>query len=553
MVNRLRLQVLIAAVGFFAIGIALAYFFLLIPRTSEPTAGGTYAEGVVVDNATPLTISPIRVSNQLSKDVSALVFSGLTRSNEKGEIVADLADDWGPLDDGKTWEFHIRTNARWHDGQPVTSRDVLFTIGLIKTDDSPDSGQLKAAWKDIQVDRLGDYRVRFRLKELWTPFLNYTTFGLLPEHLLKDKGNAREVSRTDFNTNPIGSGPYRLAPGGFASDGLTVTTNPLYYGQQPYLNKVWFRYFPSSRAALTALNSNQIDGISYVPPTDLKLLDNDKGIQQYSAPLALNTFLFFNLQRTEFFGQKEVRQAIAYSLDKKGLIEHNFVGQATVSESPIPSYLWAYKPDLKKFDFQPALARKTLEDAGWKVNADGVRQKDGRPFVVSILTANTPDQQAVALETAEYLKGVGIAASVRIAPSPRDLLEDIRARRFDILLLGAQGAINDPDAYTYWHSAEIGPEGFNYSSWRNDQADGLLEKARRNLNQGERQQLYNQWQELWISDLPAIPLYYRSYTYAISNRVGKLAPGQLKLMNDGSDRLKDIPFRYVLTNTKFGS
>ncbi|NWJ95551.1 MAG: peptide ABC transporter substrate-binding protein [Chloroflexi bacterium] len=553
MVNRLRLQVLVASVGFFAIAIALAYFLLVVSRSSTPVAGGTYVEGVVLDTASPLVINPILSANSLSDDVASLVFSGLTRSNEKGEIVPDLADVWGPLDEGKSWEFHIRTTARWHDGQPVTSRDLLFTLDLIRSDEFPGPAELKAAWKNIEVDRLGDYRVRFRLKEVWTPFLNYTTFGLLPEHLLKDKITAKDLGRADFNLDPIGSGPYRLAPSGIANDGVTLLANPLYYGQKPYLDKVWFRYFPSSKAALTALRTNQIDGISYVPPDELKLLEGDKNSQQYSAPLAPNTFLFFNLQKTELFGQKEVRQAIAYSIDKQALIDRNFAGRATASESPIPSYLWAYKSDIKKFDFQPALARKMLDDAGWKVNAEGVRQKEGSPLVISILTANTTDQQAIAFDLAEYLKGVGIAAPVRVAPSPRDLANDITSRHFDMLLIAAQGAINDPDVYPYWHSSETGPQGFNFSGWSNDQADQLLEKARRNLNQGERQLLYNQWQDLWVNDLPSIPLYYRTYTYAISNRVGRLAPLQLKLMYSPSDRLKDIPLRYVLTSTKFGS
>jgi peptide/nickel transport system substrate-binding protein len=551
LVNRLRLQVLVAAVGFFAIAVSLAYFLLVVPRSTTPAPGGTYVEGVVLDATSPLIINPILSANSLSDDVSSLVFSGLTRANEKGEIVPDLSDDWGPLDGGKTWEFHIRTDARWHDGYPVTSRDVLFTVGLIRSGDFQGPAELKQVWKDIEVDRLGDYRVRFRLKDVWTPFLNYTTFGLLPEHLLKDKVTGKDLGRTDFNLDPVGTGPYRLAPGGLAGDGVTLIANKFYYGQKPYLDKIWFRYFPSSKSALTALKANQIDGVSYIPPEELKLLDGDKNTQEYTAPYAPNTFLFLNLQRTELFGQKEVRQAISYAIDKKGLVEREFAGQATVTDSPIPPYLWAYKPDIQKYNFAPAQARKILDEAGWKVNSDGVRQKDGRSLIMTILT--DADRQAVAFDIADYLRGIGIVALVRVAPSPRDLENDIASRNYDALLTAAQGAINDPDIYPYWHSSQTGPQGFNFSGWRNDRADQLLEKARRSLNQGERQQLYNQWQDMWAAELPSIPLYYRTYTYAISNRVGRLTNDQLKLMYDSSDRLKDIPFRYVLTNTKFGS
>ncbi len=563
MVNRLRLQVFVAVVGLFAIAVALAYFLLVITPTSEPAPGGTYVEGVVVEASRAVLINPLlSPADSLSQDVASLLYSGLTRSvpgtnsNEPGQvIVPDLAERWTASPDGANWEFFLRQDARWQDGTPVTARDVVFTINLLKSDEFPGGRDLTTLWKQVEVSRLGDYAVRFRLAQPWPAFLSYTGVGLLPAHKLEGKIKPANLATDSFNQAPVGNGPFMLAPGGLANDGVTLIANPLYHAKKPYLDKIWFRFYPSANAALSALQANQIDGVSEVTADEIKRLEVFRNVTEVNAPRARNTFLFLNLQRTALFGQKEVRQALSYAISKPQLIEKALLGQAEPSSSPILSSSWAYKRDIKAYDFDRARAEKLLDEAGWKVNREGIRERNGQPLIFQLLIDDTADKRAVAAQIAENLRSVQIVVKIDVATNLRDLDVALKAGSYDALLFTVLGALNDPDQYSNWHSsyAEPGENHFNLANWRLDRADRLLEAARTTTNQEERAKLYRQWQDIWAAELPSIPLYSSTYSYVVSNRVGGVQQNNLKVVNVASDRFKDIASRYIFTSTRFGS
>ncbi len=563
MVNRLRLQVFVAAVGLVAIAIALAYFLLVVKQTNEPAPGGTYVEGVVVEAAPAISINPlIAPSDSLSQDVSSLVFSGLTRSvagkgaDQPGQVIEpDLADRWTATPDGSVWEFHLRYDARWQDGTPITARDVVYTINLLKSEDFPGGRNLTTLWKDVQVSRLGDYTIRFRLNQPWPAFLSYTTLGILPAHKLEGKVKPANLATDGFNQAPVGNGPYQLAPGGLASDGITLIANPLYYGKKPYLDKIWFRFYPSGSAAISALQANQIDGVSQVTADEVKRLETLKDVTEINAPRARNTFLFLNLQRTALFGQKEVRQALSYAINKPGLVDQALGGQAEISSSPILASSWAYKRDITTYNFDRAKAEKLLEEAGWKVNRNGIRERNGQPLIFQLLTDDTLDKRTVASQIAENLRNVQIVVKIDMATSRSELDNNLKASNYDALLFTVEGALNDPDQYSNWHSsyAEAGDNHLNLANWKLDRADRLLETARTMTDQPERAKLYNQWQTIWADELPSIPLYSSTYSYVISNRVGGVQHDNLKVINLASDRFKDIASRHIFTSTRFGA
>ncbi len=565
MVNRLRLQVLVAIVGLVAIAIALAYFFLVITPVQEPAPGGTYIEGVVVDTTAGVTLNPLYApTNSLSQDVTTLLFSGLTRSvsqpksSDPGQtIVPDLADRWTVSADGRSWEFHLRSDARWQDGMPITARDVVYTIGLLKSADFRGERSRAAIWQDVEVSRLGDYSIRFQLSQPNPAFLSYTTLGLLPAHKLDGKAKPEELGSNslEFNQAPVGNGPYELAPGGLASDGITLIANPLYFGKKPFLDKVWFRFYPSGNAALSALQANQIDGVSQVTADELKRRDALKNVTSVTAPRSLNTFLFLNLQRQALFGQKEVRQAFDYAIDKTALVDKNLTGQATVSYSPILSSSWAYKPDINHYGYDPTRAKKLLDDAGWKIVRNGVRERNGQQLVFELLIDNSPDRQNVANAITENLKAIDVQVYLRVAGSRQDFENALNSSTYDVALFTNQGIPNDPDPYFSWHSnyAQAGNNHLNYANWKSDQADQLMEKARQTNDQAQRRDLYAQWQTLWADELPSIPLYCTTYNYLVSNRVYGVDPQDFKVINLPSDRLQDIGSRYIFFNTKFSS
>jgi peptide/nickel transport system substrate-binding protein len=260
--------------------------------------------------------------------------------------------------------------------------------------------------------------------------------------------------------------------------------------------------------------------------------------------------LFLNLSRANLFGQKQVRQAIAHAINRRELIGTVLEGQANMSNSPILPFSWAYKNDIKQYEYNPVQARKLLDEAGWKPNIDGVRQKEDQTLTFDLLVLG--EQEEVARKMAVYLKEIGIVAAVRRSSGPVEFLNDLNRRNYDAILIGVQGVINDPDVYQNWHSSQA-DTGLNYSGWKNDRMDQNLERARQNLNEGERRVLYNAWQEVWADELPSIPLYYQTYTFAVSNSVGGIRPEQIRVANQPSDRFKDIISRYVQTATRFGS
>ncbi len=563
MVNRLRLQVFVAAIGLFAIAVALAYFLLVVTPVQVPARGGTYVEGVIADSSAQVSINPLVAQpNTFNQDVTALVFSGLTRSvpgptpNDPGQVIEpDLARSWTSSADGKTWEFQLRQDVRWQDGTPITARDVLYTFGLLKSEDYPDPSRQNTLWKTVEVSRLGDYGVRFQLQQPRPAFLSYTTIGLVPAHKLEGKIKPAELGRTEFNQAPVGSGPYELAPGGLSPTGVTLIANPLYHGQKPFLDKIWFRFYPSASAALSALQANQIDGVSEVSPNEAQRVESLKNITEFEAPRSRSTFLYLNLQRQALFGQKEVRQSLAYAINKTALVEQALSGQARPSQSPILPTSWAYKAGLKTYGFDPARAERMLDEAGWRTIRDGVRERNGQSLNFRLLTYGSPEYLAVANSIRDNLRTIKVAAQIETVGSLTELQTALQTSSYDAVLFTVQGEINDPDQYTAWHSsyADAGENHTNYANWRLDRADKLLENARATIVQDDRRKLYGEWQDIFAEEMPSIPLYYSTYTYIVSNRVGGVEGSNLKVLNFASDRLKDINLRYVFTATRFGT
>ena len=155
----------------------------------KPAEGGIYSEGVV---GTFMRLNPVLdYYNGADRDVDHLLFSGMLRIDDRGLPQADLATSWGISRDGTIYNFSLNPKAVWHDGEPVTSDDVIFTIQMMMSDDSPIPADMREFWKQIEVIRLDDKTIQFKLPEPYAPFLDYLTFGLLPAHLLGDLTHGR--------------------------------------------------------------------------------------------------------------------------------------------------------------------------------------------------------------------------------------------------------------------------------------------------------------------------------------------------------------------------
>src|SRR5919202_1152792 len=236
--GRLASQLAIAASGILLVAVVLASFALTARVSEVPDYGGAYVEGLA---GFPEALNPVLANDDASNAVDALVFSGLTKADEHGLPVPDAAQSWDISPDGKTYTFVLRTNARWHDGVPVTADDAVYTLTLLQDPTYP--GPLGALWKDVSVAKVDDRTVKLTLqKDSYAPFIENTSLGLLPAHILGSVG-PRDLPTHRFNVQPVGAGPYRVKE--VRADQITLEVSPGYYGPKPYLHRILFRIYPN--------------------------------------------------------------------------------------------------------------------------------------------------------------------------------------------------------------------------------------------------------------------------------------------------------------------
>lgn len=539
----IRWQALIAVLGIIFLGTLLAYFAFGISTVAQADYGGTYIEGVA---GSPNIVNPLfNQFNPVDRDLSALIFNGLTRADERGVIKPDLARSWEISPDGLVYTFTLRSDITWSDGAPFSSADVVYTIQTIQSSDYPGLTDIASLWRTVAVTAVNPFTVRMQLSQPFAPFLDYTTIGLLPSHLLQDV-SAADLPTAQFSRQPIGTGPFVLDE--LTTEGATLTPSPRYFGQRPYLGTLQFIFYRDYESVLAAYERGEVEGISQVTPELLTRARSFQKLDLQSAQLAGMTLVFFNTGKPQF-QDKQVRQALLYGIDRQKMIDTILQGQGLVGTGPILPNSWAYDNALKTYPYDPQRAAELLDKAGWQdLNKDGVREKGDQQLVFT-LTANTddPTRARIAAQLADDWKAIGAKVDVRLVQRTALVQEALRPRKFDAVLFGVTQLPSDPDPYTLWHSTQTPDKseaGQNYSGWENAEADDLLQQARRTADTAQRAELYHQFQMLFMEDVPAAILYYPVYTYGVDQRLHGV---QLAPLLDASDRFRNISQWFINT------
>lgn len=543
MLRLFRWQILLAALGILLIAGLLAQFAFLRETVAVPVRGGLYTEGVI---GVPQVLNPLLATSDADRDISGLLFEGLSTLLPDGSVQPALAEKWEVSSCGTVYTCTLRSNAYWHDGEPVTTVDVLFTLNLLRLPDfSPTS--LQGLWTRVQAQALDDRRIRFTLERPYAPFLSYTTFPLLPAHLLQ-KVPPADLLNHPFHLHPVGTGPFRFVRLE-EEDGIPVLeleANPLYYRGPPYLDEVHFRYYRDEGLLVEALLRGEVDGAFGLSRSALERLAGRADLVAYRAYLQAYNILFLNTH-SRFLRDRRIRQALALGLDRAALIK-GFEEEAFLANGPISPISWAYKPDLPAFPYDPARAVRLLEEAGWlDRNGDGVRERDIHSLELVLLTRDTPPERVVlANRIKQQLAPLGI--SVRVAVVSHEAFRRRLAERdFDLLLYGWGQLGRDPDEFVLWHSSQTGPEGSNLSSLQNETIDHLLEQGRTILDRDLRIPIYWQFQEEFVREVPAIPLYYPVYTYILPAQMQGVEQFPL---NEPGERFRTITGWYLKTQVQ---
>jgi peptide/nickel transport system substrate-binding protein len=541
--KHIRWQVLIALVGIAFLSVVLGYLALNTTFEERPDYGGTYTEGIA---GRPNAINPIFSQyNDVDRDLASLIFTGLTRADENGVLQPDLASHWTISPDGLIITFTLRPDVRWQDGARFSADDVLFTIHSIQDPAYKGPPDLAAFWRTVAVTTTDATTIRFQLTQPYAPFMNYTTIGILPAHLLKDVPPG-EMFQNQFNRHPLGTGPFMLTE--LTADHAFLDANPYFYGQRPYLSRIQFKFYPDYESIFAAYNRQEVEGISRILPPYLPKAENLPQLKLYNSRLAGYTLVLLNLSKPQF-QDKQVRQALLYAIDRQHIINDVLQGQALVANSPIEPGTWAYDSALNPYPYDVEKAKSLLDAAGWKdTNGDGLRQKDQQTMSFTLITTDDPTFAAIANEIAKEWQAVGVKATVQPVPASLLVQNILRPRQFDAVLYEWRTLSNDPDQYENWHQTQIpsGNNGLgqNYSGLDDRDISEALEAARKTNDQATRAKLYVQFQELFADRVPGLLLYYPVYTYGVDAVVHGV---QLAPMLMASDRFRNIAEWYLKT------
>lgn len=549
--KQLRWQILVVLVTLAIVAVLL--FSQQSPTTTgpilpQPEQGGVYTEGLVgsLGRLNPL----LDWNNTADRSVDRLLFTGLVGFDERGLPEADLAEAWGVAQDGTVYNFSIRQNAVWHDGTPVTSDDVIFTIDRMKSAGSLYPQDIKDLWGKIEVEKLSDKVLKFTLPEPFVPFMDYLTFGILPKHLLESVP-AEQMPDAEFNINPVGTGPYKfdhLIVDDGQITGVVLTVSDTYYGTAPFIEQVVFRYYESSADAMDAYQQGDVLSVSQITSDVLNTALEEPNLSVYTSRLPQISFVLFNLNNPEvaFLQDPKLRYALMLSINRPYLINTFLQGQAVVADGPILPSSWAYHDGLEHFEYNPDEAVNILKAEGYVIPAEGgdVRAKEGTLLSFTMLHPDDEVHTKIAQTIRDEWAAVGVAVQLQAVPYDKLASDFLATRKYHAALIDLNLARTpDPDPYPFWHQAEAAG-GQNYTQWDNRAASEYLEQARVTADYTLRTRLYRNFQVVFSKELPALPLFAPVYSYGVDSQVQGV---QVAPLYDPSDRLATFTSWYLLT------
>lgn len=491
---------------------------------AKPAFGDALVLGSIGE---PSTLIPLLASDSASHEVAGRIYNGLVRYDKNLNLEGELAESWDVSGDGLTITFHLRKGVKWHDGREFTSRDVLYTYRVTIDPKTPTA--YADAFKQVKSAEAPDsHTFRVTYGKPFAPALESWGMSILPAHLLEGK----EITRSELARRPVGTGPY-IFKEWVAGQKITLDSNKEYFEGRPYINRYIYRVIPDSSTMYMELKAGALDMMGLSPVQYRRQTDTPEFLSRfnkYRYPASAFTYLGYNL-RHPLFADRRVRQALTSAINKDEIVHGVQLGMGQKAHGPYKPGTWAYKPDIRDFDYNPERAKRLLAEAGWgETNSDGILVKEGKPFRFTILTNQG---NAERLKTAQIiqrrLKKIGIDVKIRVIEWASFLSQFIDKGNFEAVLLG-WSISPDPDMFDIWHSSKTGPKELNFIGYKNAEVDRLLEEGRGTFDQEKRKSRYFRIQEILAEDQPYTFLYVPDALPAVSARFRGIAPAPAGIM-----------------------
>ena len=552
--KRLRWQIFIVVVALAAIAILLLNqqetpFVFTEPGAEvvDAAQGGEYTEGLV---GQLIRLNPLLDEfNPADRDINRLIFSSLIQFDGRGIPQGDLAETWGISQDGKTYNFSLKTGLFWHDGVPLTAEDVVFTVDMMRTPELPLPEDIQRFWQSVEVEALDESLLQFRLPEPYAPFLDHLTFGVIPEHLLGGLDPGIFVD-DPFNLAPVGSGPYQfdtlLVDEDGDISGIILRANETYYNQRAFIDSLIFRYYPDPGSAFQAYQSGEVMGVSYIAAANLPDALQNPSLDIYTSRLPQLTLIYLNLENPEtpFLADLQVRRALMHGLNRQKMVDQVLMGQAILADGPILPGTWAFYENVTTYAFDAEEAVSILRKAGYEISAAGgsVRVKEGQPLSFELLYPEGELYTEIAETVQRNWAAIGVEVTLTMVPYETLVNTHLVERNYQAALVDISFASSpDPDPYPFWHQTQV-VGGQNYARWNDRVASEYLEQARITLDLVERARLYRNFQVRFSRELPSLPLFFPVYNFGVSQEIQGVRIGSFF---DTSDRMSYISTWYL--------
>ncbi|MDD2716429.1 MAG: peptide-binding protein [Candidatus Wallbacteria bacterium] len=521
-----RLLLLLLVIFIFAVGCgkppgkkALPEKITLPEKNSAPSPcyGDTLVNSYVADI---IALNPLITNDGVSFQFYDLLFNGLLKYDENYNLVPDLAETWEISADGLAITFKLRKDVLWHDGVSFTSTDVLFTFEkMIDPATGCPSRDNYTSFSTLEIP--DDYTVRFRLKELFAPALEYCGFYVIPRHIYQNEN----IKTSKYNLNPVGTGAFKFTQW-LPAEQIVLDANQKFYDGRPYFNKYICRIIPDSSMTFLSFKRGDIDCISLTKDQYSKQVD-ESFRAKYNLYKISKAYVYmpYNVQKP-FLSELPVRKALGMAIDREELIKDVLHGFGKLISGPFTPGSWPDNPEVLPQPFDPTGAVELLKSAGFTdSDGDEYLERDGKKLSVRI-TNFGQDAASLVLPNLirDFWKKIGVASEL-VCMNWDALMNDVNSGKFDAVLFGGSYGGWDPDGiYGSWHSSQF-PDptgtgsGFNYNRFSNSEMDSLLEQGRRTYDHEARRKIYYRIHALLNEQQPCTYIYSVDQIYAVDKRI----------------------------------
>lgn len=494
-----------------------------------PAFGGSFTEGII---GSPRFINPVLAVSDTDKDMSAIIYSGLLKVGADGSLETDLAESYEIKEAGLIYDFKIKDNAYFHDSAPVTADDVIFTVDKIL--DPVVKSPKKSSFEGIIVEKISPKEIRFTLKKPYVPFLNALTLGVLPKHIWENV-SSEEFPFSQFNIDPVGSGPYKVEKISRNSGGIPTTITLSAWSKytlgKPKIKSIVFKFFQNETALAKAYDEKSVTSAAGLSQTLAKRLTANKNtLNETVLPRVFGVFLNQNVAPVLL--NKEIREALDLATPKKQIVDEVLLGFGKVINGPTPANI---ETNEAKAEGDVASAKELLLKAGWKENSDGILEKKTKTgttiFQFSISTSDAPELKKTAEILQTAWQKLGASVSVKVFEAG-DLSQNvIKGRKYDALLFGEVIGV-ESDLYPFWHSSERNDPGLNISLYANLNVDKALEEMRKETDKQKK----TAEKEILLAeikkDVPVIFLFSPSFLYAPDSSIKNIVLKNVSFQNE---------------------